>query len=74
MNKSQSVYPILYKYLDIDGAKKMLSNSNLQYTNATKFNDPFDSHPSLIDSLKFPLKCAKHGHLILLKKLSQIDI
>ena len=67
MNKSQSVYPILYKYLDIDGAKKMLSNSNLQYTNATKFNDPFDSQ-------KFPLKCAKHGHLILLKKLSQIDI
>ena len=54
MNKSQSEYPILYKYLDIDGAKKMLSNSNLQYTNATKFNDPFDSHPSLIDFSKVP--------------------
>ena len=59
MNKSQSVYPILYKYLDIDGAKKMLSNSNLQYTNATKFNDPFDSHPSLIDFSKVPLEMCK---------------
>ena len=40
---------ILYKYLDIKGAKMMLFNSNLQYTNATMFNDPFDCPPSLID-------------------------
>ena len=40
---------ILYKYLDITGAKCMIGNSNLQFTNATQLNDPFDCHPSLID-------------------------
>ena len=45
---------ILYKYLDADGGLKMLQNSNLQFSNATKFNDPFDCHPSLIDCSKVP--------------------
>ena len=40
---------ILYKYLDITGAKRMIWNSNLQFTNATQLNDPFDCHPKLID-------------------------
>jgi len=40
---------ILYKYLDIDGAKCVIGNSDLQFTNATQLNDPFDCHPSLID-------------------------
>ena len=40
---------ILYKYLDIGGAKCMIGNSDLQFTNATRLNDPFDCHPSLID-------------------------
>jgi hypothetical protein len=40
---------ILYKYLDIIGAKCMIGNSDLQFTNATQLNDPFDCHPSLID-------------------------
>ena len=40
---------VLYKYLDITGAKCMIGNSNLQFTNATHLNDPFDCHPSLID-------------------------
>jgi hypothetical protein len=40
---------VLYKYLDVDGAKAMLSNFNIQFTNATKLNDPFDCHPGLID-------------------------
>lgn len=40
---------ILYKYLDIGGAKCMIGNSDLQFTNATQLNDPFDCHPSLID-------------------------
>ena len=45
---------ILYKYLDIGGAKWMLGLEerkypNLQFTNATQLNDPFDCHPSLID-------------------------
>ena len=34
----------LYKYLDANGGLLMLQNSNLQFTNATKFNDPFDCH------------------------------
>lgn len=52
--QNQSEYLALYKYLDINGAKMMLSSSDLQFTNATKFNDPFDCHPSLIDFSKFP--------------------
>lgn len=48
----------LYKYLDADGALKMLKNHNLQFTNATKLNDPFDCHPSLIDFSNVPAeKC-----------------
>ena len=45
---------VLYKYLDIDGAKAMLSNCNIQFTNATKLNDPFDCHPELICDVKEP--------------------
>lgn len=45
---------ILYKYLDAKGGLKMLSNCNLQFTNATRLNDPFDCHPSLIDFSKVP--------------------
>ena len=44
----------LYKYLDIDGGLAMLSNSNMQFTNATRLNDPFDCHPSLIDFSNVP--------------------
>ena len=43
---------ILYKYLDITGAKCVIGNSDLQFTNATQLNDPFDCHPSLIDHEK----------------------
>ena len=39
----------LYKYLDADGGLKMLHDSNLQFTNATCLNDPFDCHPALFD-------------------------
>lgn len=46
----------LYKYLDIDGGLAMLSNSNIQFTNATRLNDPFDCHPSLIDFANVPEK------------------
>ncbi len=45
---------ILYKYLDADGGLKMIKNSNLQFTNATRFNDPFDCHPALIDFSHIP--------------------
>lgn len=32
----------------------MLYYSNLQFTNATQLNDPFDCHPSLIDFSNVP--------------------
>ena len=50
---------ILYKYLDADGGLKMLTNSNLQFTNATRLNDPFDCHPSLIDFSRVPTQRMK---------------
>ena len=44
----------LFKYLDAQGGLKMLHYGNLQFTNATRFNDPFDCHPSLIDFSRVP--------------------
>jgi len=44
----------LYKYLDYNGGLMMLYYSNLQFTNATQLNDPFDCHPSLIDFSNVP--------------------
>ena len=44
----------LYKYLDYNGGRMMLHHSNLQFTNATQLNDPFDCHPALIDFSKVP--------------------
>ena len=49
----------LYKYLDVDGGLAMLTNGNIQFTNATKLNDPFDCHPSLIDFTQVPTERAK---------------
>lgn len=45
---------ILYKYLDIEGAKCMISNKNLQFTHVSQLNDPFDCHPKLIDYSNVP--------------------
>ena len=45
---------ILYKYLDINGAKCMIGNQNLQFTNASQLNDPFDCHPKLLDYSNVP--------------------
>ncbi len=50
---------ILYKYLDINGAKCMIGNKNLQFTNASQLNDPFDCHPKLIDYSNVPDIIAK---------------
>ena len=44
----------LYKYLDVTGGLAMLEHHNLQFTNATKFNDPFDCHPALFDYSNVP--------------------
>lgn len=49
MNQSDVSNTILYKYLDANGGLMMLKHHNLQFTNATRLNDPFDCHPSLID-------------------------
>lgn len=51
---------ILYKYLDIIGAKYMIGATkpktlpNLQFTNASQLNDPFDCHPKLFDHTHLP--------------------
>ena len=45
---------ILYKYLDITGAKYMIGNQDLQFTNASQLNDPFDCHPKLFDYSNVP--------------------
>jgi len=45
----------LYKYLDSSGGLMMLHNSNLQFTNATRLNDPFDCHPALFDFSNAPV-------------------
>lgn len=50
---------ILFKYLDAEGGLKMLTNSNLQFTNAAELNDPFDCHPSLIDFSQVPKERTK---------------
>ncbi len=57
---------ILYKYLDAEGGLKMLENGTLKFTNAIKFNDPFDCHPSLIDYSNIPnkIKGNKAGDLL----------
>ena len=44
----------LYKYLDVNGGLMMLHNHNLQFTNATRLNDPFDCHPALFDFTNAP--------------------
>ena len=49
----------LYKYLDSNGGLKMLEYSNLQFTNATKLNDPFDCHPALVNFSNVPKEACK---------------
>ena len=41
---------ILYKYLNIRGAEVMIGNKTLQFTNATKLNDPLDTHHRLVSN------------------------
>ena len=45
----------LYKYLDVTGGLAMLEHHNLQFTNASKFNVPFDCHPALFDYSHAPV-------------------
>lgn len=57
----------LYKYLDSNGGLEMLKRGNLQFTNATKLNDPFDCHPALINFSNYPKDLeSKNGHALAL--------
>ena len=47
--------------MDITGAKCMIGNSNLQFTNASQLNDPFDCHPRLIDYSNIPTPNHQRG-------------
>lgn len=51
----------LYKYLDVNGGLEMLKNHNLQFTNATRLNDPFDCHPALFDYSEPPVYISENG-------------
>ena len=45
----------------------MLKRGNLQFTNATKLNDPFDCHPALINFSNYPKDLeSKNGHALAL--------
>ena len=71
----------LYKYLDFNGGLMMLHYSNLQFTNATQLNDPFDCHPSLIDFSDVPKEACgeihfvesekRHGYVVFLRYMIQ---
>ncbi len=62
---------LLYKYLDIKGGCLMLKRHNLQFTNATRLNDPFDSHPSLID---YSNACNREAEVWGKKVLEEIEL
>ena len=65
---------ILYKYLDVSGGLMMLHNSNLQFTNATRLNDPFDCHPALFDFSNVPVNELNWPPADFLKKKGKIDM
>ena len=64
----------LYKYLDVEGGLKMLQNSNLQFTNATRLNDPFDCHPALFDFSNVPVNEYNWPPADFLKEKGEVDM
>ena len=60
---------LLYKYLDAEGGLKMMKCHNLRFANATRLNDPFDCHPSLIDFSKVPAEKCKIWPAYLIEEL-----
>jgi len=64
----------LYKYLDANGGLEMLKHSNLQFTNATKLNDPFDCHPALVDFSNVPKEACKGWTADDMAWLNQMEI
>lgn len=51
----------LYKYIEVEGGLEMLKHRNLQFTNATRLNDPFDCHPALFDYSDSPVHISEDG-------------
>ena len=64
----------LYKYLDVNGGLAMLEHHNLQYTNATKFNDPFDCYPALFDYSNVPVTKNNWPPAVFLKRKGETDM
>lgn len=64
----------LYKYLDVNGGLMMLHHSNLQFTNATRLNDPFDCHPALFDFSNVPVNENNWPPADFLKEKGVIDM
>ena len=64
----------LYKYLDVNGGLAMLEHHNLQFTNATKFNDPFDCHPALFDYSNVPSTPNNWPPADFLKRKGELDM
>ena len=52
----------------------MLQNSNLQFTNATRLNDPFDCHPALFDFSNVPVNEHNWPPADSLKRKGEIDM
>ena len=65
---------LLYKYLDVNGGLTMLEHHNLQFTNATKFNDPFDCHPALFDYSNVPSTPNNWPPTDFLKRKGELDM
>ena len=66
--------PQLYKYLDVTGGLAMLEHHNLQFTNASKFNDPFDCHSALFDYSHAPVNRNNWPPADFLSKKGEIDM
>ena len=64
----------LYKYLDINGGLLMLHNSNLQFTNSTRLNDPVDCHPALFDFSNVSINEYNWPPADFLKEKGEIDM
>jgi hypothetical protein len=62
--------PTLFKYLDFEGAKLMLLNSNLLFKNPCRFNDPYDCYLGLISFDTIPETYKRNLYLNNKHKLS----
>ena len=65
---------MLYKYLDAKGGLMMLQGSNLQFTNATRLNDPFDCHPALFNYSNVPTNKYNWPPAYFLKQKGETDM